>query len=636
MIDMKIEHLAKEVENRFFSSGESLNSSIVKIAEREGLSANLTQRLVEKSNETVLLSKIAKDGTQDFEVANPEAIFKALNSQEPEKTAEENTFSSFNYDPESEKTAEEEPDPPLTMTELRYIANKTINKVAEDRDKHFMVCYRIVREIGKATQNTDMSKIASFMETKVADTDEIGDKARKFVSHYAEYQRMDRIHDFMLKEASFWTSLAKGGIKTIGGGAYKVGQGLSSAAKGLSKATRPLYTKPKTIFKERQIPSSVISREKWGDLFHGSGKIRVAPMKPDSWLGKIKKKVGLAKPKSDIAKSLDQSIPAIEKIKNKRVFSTGRALGTTFGGGAILGGAMPSTKPKYTTNLPKTASWRESLTKMLAHPLGTVTAVSLGGVGGNLLYDTIQNHKMTSRMNESFNIALEDHPELGGDNLPQTRRYLESITRHSPSIAQDPLVLGQLLKQFHMFGGPDYRTIQDLRMTETKTAPSKPNLMDTSSRAIGTGATLHKMMNPEKKKTDEEKTASIKGIGTSYVKTYHGGSPLEIIETKRREAEGKIRGKTVGGATGGLAGLLASKGGGWKSKVLAATASGLIGGWLGKQVGGSIATKGKVEKTPIRFNATPSEELAAAIKNIQKNPGQVYLHQVKKNVLAGL
>lgn len=85
-----------------------------------------------------------------------------------------------------------------------------------------------------------------------------------------------------------------------------------------------------------------------------------------------------------------------------------------------------------------------------------VTAAAAKGMGG-LTTRMMQERKL----NESFNIIQKNNEDIR--QIPNARDYFDVVARHSPSLALDPMVAPQLIRQFDMFGGVDVNTVGKLR-----------------------------------------------------------------------------------------------------------------------------------------------------------------------------
>lgn len=96
--------------------------------------------------------------------------------------------------------------------------------------------------------------------------------------------------------------------------------------------------------------------------------------------------------------------------------------------------------------------------------LATVAAKNMGGLAS----------KMMGRhdLNQAFDTIEQAHEDIR--DMPNARDYYNVIARHSPSLALDPMVAPQLIRQFNMFGGVDVNTVGKLREIEN-TGASRPS-----------------------------------------------------------------------------------------------------------------------------------------------------------------
>ena len=86
----------------------------------------------------------------------------------------------------------------------------------------------------------------------------------------------------------------------------------------------------------------------------------------------------------------------------------------------------------------------------------------MGGVAGRMMEQR--------KLDEAFNNLQKKHQDIKEN--PQSRAYFDVVARHSPSLALDPMVAPQLIRQFDAFGGVDVNTVGKLREIEAKTQPS--------------------------------------------------------------------------------------------------------------------------------------------------------------------
>ena len=93
--------------------------------------------------------------------------------------------------------------------------------------------------------------------------------------------------------------------------------------------------------------------------------------------------------------------------------------------------------------------------------IGTAAARSMGGIASGMMSN--------KQLNESFRTVMEDNKDL--QNIPNARAYFDVVARHSPSLAMDPLVAPQLIRQFDSFGGVDVNTVGKLREIENTGKP---------------------------------------------------------------------------------------------------------------------------------------------------------------------
>jgi len=80
-------------------------------------------------------------------------------------------------------------------------------------------------------------------------------------------------------------------------------------------------------------------------------------------------------------------------------------------------------------------------------------ALALKGVG--MLSDSI-------KLQQSYSKMLQVYPELQREKPEKVRLYFDSIAQGSPSTAENPLVVGNLIKRFIAYDGVDHGAFKDL------------------------------------------------------------------------------------------------------------------------------------------------------------------------------
>lgn len=113
--------------------------------------------------------------------------------------------------------------------------------------------------------------------------------------------------------------------------------------------------------------------------------------------------------------------------------------------------------------------------KLLNSPMGAaigfgllgLTAAAAKGTGG------IVSRMMKERqLNESFNTISQANSDIR--QIPNARAYFDVVARHSPDLANDPMVAPQLIRQFDTFGGVDVNTVGKLREIEAMGRKDRP------------------------------------------------------------------------------------------------------------------------------------------------------------------
>jgi hypothetical protein len=115
----------------------------------------------------------------------------------------------------------------------------------------------------------------------------------------------------------------------------------------------------------------------------------------------------------------------------------------------------------------------------LALTMGAVglTAAAARGIGG------VASRMMRERqLNKSFDTMMQVNADIR--QIPHARDYFDVIARHSPSLALDPMVAPQLIRNFDSFGGVDVNTVGKLRDIENA-APKRESTLDITSNYLG-------------------------------------------------------------------------------------------------------------------------------------------------------
>ena len=120
--------------------------------------------------------------------------------------------------------------------------------------------------------------------------------------------------------------------------------------------------------------------------------------------------------------------------------------------------------------------------------LGIAAAKGAGGIVSKMMKER--------ELNESFNTVSQANSDIR--QIPNARAYFDVIARHSPDLANDPMVAPQLIRQFDTFGGVDVNTVGKLREIQDRGTKSgnQPSSLDIASSLVG-GA---KAFTPEKPK----------------------------------------------------------------------------------------------------------------------------------------
>ena len=110
--------------------------------------------------------------------------------------------------------------------------------------------------------------------------------------------------------------------------------------------------------------------------------------------------------------------------------------------------------------------------------VGSAAARGMGGMVSRMMTQ--------KQLDSSFDTAMAANKDLR--DIPNARDYFNVVARHSPSLANDPMVAPQIMRQFDSFGGVDVKTVQMLRDIENSNGGSRGN--DQSFDMLGTMSSL--------------------------------------------------------------------------------------------------------------------------------------------------
>jgi hypothetical protein len=178
-------------------------------------------------------------------------------------------------------------------------------------------------------------------------------------------------------------------------------------------------------------------------------------------------------------------LPAIAEFGGQAMSKVAPMLGTALNvGGKVagVGQSVLSSAPLRASNIAgqmvksaeetdqfteKLAGWREGLQHVLDFVIPGATmgwpgiaAATARKLGGGIALT------MNKRdLEDSFDTIIKHTPEFNGRE-EMARKYFDVIARNAPSLAKDPLVAGNLVKNFDALGGVDFNTVKSLRETE--------------------------------------------------------------------------------------------------------------------------------------------------------------------------
>ncbi len=592
---VEIEKVAHSIARKHIQKDMDMNRLIVDFVKESNLTAEHAKRLVERCNTNAFKLKFAKTAQQDFEMADPEKVLAEL-SMETVLSPEE-VLSRYYYDPEIEKAASVSPEIELTHRQQLNIVEHAIVHLKHKRDAFSGEGRDLIKEAATQSPDTPFEKIAEIL---LADTpsEEFRDIAIKFKISHSQETAAEKGIDALTKVAFDYRAL---------------GPVSGPAAKGVEKSVKKFLLSPK-------------ARKRWTKAIKGTATA----------VSGVGAGVGTFIGKNILTSNIYRSNALFEGTK--AITSPFKNIKTHVG---RLGG--PRSIRKHAGTAGKAVAqflpgWRSTL--LFAGGLEGIhlAAKAIGkGIG--------QVQKQTA-----FRKMLEEHPDLNKTDLGKTKKYFNSLYRHAPDVAIDPLVAGQLVKNFHRFDGVDYQTVKDLRQTQAASSGTPSSFTDrlyqgvaSGSKILGTGASP---MNPVVDMLGTEKKAGITGIGTSKLETISGRTPEEVRRILQREAENEVRGKTVGGTAGLGGGAYA----GYKilrkarlgrlplAAGLAAFAFGgaTLGGKLGGKTGKELSTLGHKTTRKVGWDPREDEIARATQKNIAKKPDGTYAHRLKRTVFLGI
>ena len=97
-------------------------------------------------------------------------------------------------------------------------------------------------------------------------------------------------------------------------------------------------------------------------------------------------------------------------------------------------------------------------------PLAAHLALVAGAMGINAMGSALSD---SYKLNSSFQKMLQIYPELQRENPDRVKLYFDSIANSSPSVAQQPLVAGSLIKRLVNYDGFDHTVYKDLVSTQS-------------------------------------------------------------------------------------------------------------------------------------------------------------------------
>ena len=506
---------ANKFANSYLKNGSCLNSAIANVAKKDKLSKTEIERLVEETNKATFLLLLERKGEQVFPIADYDKI-KSILSPNIEKTASE----VINFEPMSYSNSN-------FRSQLGNYQQNTIVKEAsvkkyEDREVAYIeaLCkiaseyleeYSEMMKLNTLTHrrynySTDMMKTAEANnDTEVL---RIRDVEANLIKKAAIFEN---ILSTMEKSGGFFGELnpiraflksgspliAAGAAMNLGtaatvglplalaGGAAKLAIG--GAAKAAPAALPFIANKGVKNFGTTLTLTSEGSK-----AAHLANAARKAPsvVGPAAYIAKEANENSIKEKQAFIAPLLEAGAGMLSgPIGQSALKWGGRLMGasdvvskiakpiTSIGPGASLlksANFMDTVIGKFnSTNMLNGMSHVTDLavpalmTGVAAREffpigfLGGLAAAAAKKIGGGIALT--MNKK---EFDHSFNTIMRNNPEFANDRA-KVRGYFDVVANSAPSLAKDPLVAENLVKNMNAYGGVDFNTIAALKKTES-------------------------------------------------------------------------------------------------------------------------------------------------------------------------
>lgn len=205
---MDLIKIADSISDKYVKSNVDMNDSIAKYASENNLSIHQTKRLVEESNQSCYLKKLAATGEQVFDIADFEKIKTLMNKI---NTPQEK-IASINFDRNDYSQSEELQKTAETNEDLRNI-NEAIIKCNSLKSDALIKVAKLQKQISpyiNFESSLDLSKVAEISTIPTELANEFKEALNK-VSHYEQIAQ-----NLLEKKAGVITTVAGGALKAGG------------------------------------------------------------------------------------------------------------------------------------------------------------------------------------------------------------------------------------------------------------------------------------------------------------------------------------------------------------------------------------------------------------------------------------
>ena len=415
MKGLEIQYAANRIANDYVRSGKSMNSGIAKIAQDNGLQEEQIKRLIEESNKATFMAGFEKNGEQVFDVASLAEVKEAMAGKMEKKASVEIKpveFSDERYrsmlgdwNPASiEKMASENPE----VTANKEAVIGALTKLAEAHDSTLLEIQRLeslgFNRYGKNDADYLMKTAAVSNDTDFATLGSLIKTAASLHEQFEMiFEKYAGVGGIITGPINGISNLAFGATKLVGGLGAKAIIGTAGVALPLGAGI------------VRRHPGATLNTALMGP--HSVSQLKESAQKHNKhWSGPA------AEALENAGKESTASISALGLQHTVDIVA-----GAAAGLGGIFGGLLGAAAKK---------------------------------LGGGIAI-TMNNREF----DRSFDTIMSRNPDLK-DRKNQMREYFDVVSRHSPTIAKDPIAAEGMVKNFDAFGGIDFNTIKSMNELE--------------------------------------------------------------------------------------------------------------------------------------------------------------------------